>query len=301
MSLLPSIVAQALRHAPGEGETATCVPGLKLIRASTTGPLQRGILEPSVCAVVQGGAVFHPGPDVTLRYDAGTFLATSIDMPVMVGEITRASAREPFLVLSFKITPHDVLSVLDEVGIATERNPPRPKATFVGECDAPLLDVIWRSVRSLDDEREARFLGPLLRRELIYRLVTGPSARQVCDGALLGRVDDGVGRTVSWIRSHFKESLSVQALAKRAKMSESSLQHKFKATVMMGPLQYQKRLRLEEARRLLFSGRTDATGAAFAVGYESSSQFNREYRRLFGLPPVRHLKQVRGELCAIGQ
>lgn len=116
------------------------------------------------------------------------------------------------------------------------------------------------------------------------------------DAALLGRLDDGVGRAVSWIRSHFKEALSIQVLARRSKMSESSLQHKFKAAVMVGPLQYQKRLRLEEARRLLFSGRADATGAAFAVGYESSSQFNREYRRLFGLPSVRHLKQARSGL-----
>ncbi len=115
------------------------------------------------------------------------------------------------------------------------------------------------------------------------------------DAALLGRLDDGVGRAVSWIRSHFKEALSIQVLARRSKMSESSL-HKFKATVMMGPLQYQKRLRLEEARRLLFSGRADATGAAFPVGYESSSQFNREYRLLLGLPPVRHLKQAQSGL-----
>lgn len=166
-------------------------------------------------------------------------------------------------------------------------------ATFVGTADASLLDVVLRSARSLDDDREARFLAPLLRRELVYRLVTGPNAFAVVQSALQSGADDGVGRAVEWIRTHFREPLVINELARHAAMSTSGLQHKFKAAVLMSPVQYQKRLRLEEARRLLVSGLTDATGAAYDVGYRSPSQFIREYRRLFGMPPIRDVKRVR--------
>lgn len=295
--LLSAIARQILRHAPRDGETTTLVPGLTLYRANSTALIQRGILKPSVCVVAQGEKVVQAGADTTLRYGRGNFLASSIDMPV-VGQVIEASKSKPYLVAFYELTPHDVLSVLADAKIQVDTTAPNTSATFVGTCDARLLDVVLRSLKSLDDEREARFLAPLLRKELSYRLVTGPSAFAVCQSAWLARSDDGIGRAVDWLKSHFKEPLSIPDLAKRSNMSPSTLQHKFKATVMMTPLQYQKRLRLEEARRLLLHGLADATTAAFDVGYESPSQFTREYRRHFGMPPLRDIKRMRSDARA---
>lgn len=291
--LLLAIATRIRRHAPNDGQTATAVPGLWLIRASDTALVQRGILRPCFCVVAQGEKLALAGADAELRYGPGEFLASSVDMPV-VGRAVAASAAKPYLAALFELTPHDVLSVLTEAKVPTDATAPGAPAAFVGRCDGRLLDVVLRAVSSLDDEREASFLAPMLRKELIYRLVTGPSAFAVCQSALLARPDDGVGRAVDWLGRHFKEPLRIQQLAKLSKMSASSLQHKFKATVMMAPLQYQKRLRLEEARRLLLSGLADVTGAALDVGYESPSQFTREYRRLFGLPPLRDVQRARG-------
>lgn len=292
--VLSAIAAQILRRAPSEGTTATAAPGVTLYRTSIPAVLQRGILQPSFCIVGQGEKVVQAGAESTLRYGVGDFFASSIDMPV-AGQVVHASKAKPYLVVLFELAPHEVLSVLSEAKIRVDLTAPAAPAAFVGKCDLRVLEVVLRVLRSLDDEREARFVGSLLRKELIYRLVTGPSAHAVCQSALLARPDDGVGRAVEWIKTNFKKPLSVQALAKRANMSTSSLHHKFKASVMMGPLQYQKRLRLEEARRLMLSGLADATSAAFDVGYESPTQFTREYRRLFGQPPLRDVKRTREE------
>ncbi|ADO70189.1 AraC family transcriptional regulator [Stigmatella aurantiaca] len=290
--LLARLTAQFLRRTPSDGETTTIVPGLTLMRLSGPTVVQRGMLKPSFCVVAQGEKIGQAGADTTIRYSAGQFLASSINMPV-AGQVLHASKARPYLAAVFELCPADVLSVLADAKIQVDATAPCCPATFVGTADARLLDVVLRSVSSLDDEREARFFAPLLRRELIYRLVTGPSAFAVAQSALQSRPDDGVGRAVEWIKTHFAQPLVIDELAKHVNMSTSSLHHKFKATVMMGPLQYQKRLRLEEARRLLLSGLADATRAAFDVGYESPSQFIREYRRLFGTSPMRDVKRMR--------
>lgn len=294
-TLLGVLAAQIARFAPNEGATPTAVPGMTLVRASSTALVQKGVLKPSVCVVAQGVKVVQAGADTPLRYAAGSFLASSIDMPV-VGQVMGASRAKPYLVAHFELSPHDVLDVVKEAKVRVDAPLHSVPATFVGTSDARFLDVVLRCVTALEDPREAQFLAPLLHRELIYRLVTGPSAFAVCQSAALARTDDGVGRALDWIKKKFKEPLSIPELARRSNMSTSSLQHRFKASAMMGPLQYQKRLRLEEARRLLVSGLADATSAAFDVGYESASQFNREYRRLFGLPPLRDMKRLRSEV-----
>jgi AraC-like DNA-binding protein len=294
-ALLTALAAQIARFAPSEGATPSAVPGMTLVRASSTALVQKGILKPSICVVAQGVKVVQAGADTPLRYAAGSFLASSIDMPV-VGQVMGASKAKPYLVAHFELAPHDVLEVVKQAKIGVEEPLQSVAPTFVGTSDARLLEVVLRCVTALEDPRGAKFLAPLLHRELIYRLVTGPSAFAICQSAVLARTDDGIGRALDWIKKHYKEPLSIPDLARRSSMSTSSLQHRFKATATMGPLQYQKRLRLEEARRLLVSGLADATSAAFDVGYESASQFNREYRCLFGLPPLRDLKRMRSEV-----
>ena len=296
--LLQAIVEQIRKRHPGDGELPTAIPGLSLLKATSSAVVRRGVLKPSVCIVAQGRKIAQAGDDTTLRYGVGNFMAASIDMPV-VGQILGASKSKPYLAAWFELTPHDVLSVLADAKIHVDTSARNAPAAFIGDCDVLLLDVVLRTLHTLDDEREARFFAPLLRRELIYRLVTGPSAFDVCQSARMAGSDDGVGRAVEWIKANFKEPLRIEELAKHSNMSSSSLHHKFKATVMMGPLQYQKRLRLEEARRLLLSGLADATTAALEVGYESPSQFTREYGRMFGLPPLRDVKRMRAESSAL--
>lgn len=296
--LLTTLSVELLRHAPRDGENLTAIDGLTILRFDGPTLVLRGMLKPSVCVVAQGDKIAEAGEGTTLRYRRGQFLSSAINMPI-AGQVQHASRSDPYLAVAFELCPADVLSVLADAGIAIDTTAPRCPAAFVGTADVLLLDVVLRSVRTLDSDRDARFFAPLLRRELIYRLVTGPNAFAVVQSALQSSADDGVGRAVEWIRTHFREPLVIDELARHAAMSTSGLQHKFKAAVLMSPVQYQKRMRLEEARRLLVGGLVDATGAAYDVGYRSPSQFIREYRRLFGMPPIQDVKRVRSELAAV--
>lgn len=288
--MFDAIATHILRHAR-EGSWPTIVDGMTLFRISSSLVAGSGVMQPSVCFPIQGEKIAHA--DATLiRYRAGDFLISSIDMP-LVGQPIGATHARPYLAIAFALPPHAVL----EIGACIGRE---GRALSVGTCDEPLLDVVLRSVRSLDDPREAQFLAPLLRRELVYRLVTGRSGAAVIASARLTSPADSTGRAIAWIRAHFREPFDMRSLARIAGTSVSTLHRKFKAAVLMGPLQYQKRLRLEEARRLLLAG-SDATRAAFEVGYESPSQFTREYRRQFGLPPLRDRKRIVQETATIGQ
>lgn len=267
---------------------------MTLFRISSSLIAGSGVMQPSVCFPVQGTKLAQADAQL-IRYRAGEFLISAIDMP-LVGQPVGASRARPYLAVAFALSPHEILEVADIADVGGVES----RALSVGACDAPLLDVVLRSVRSLDSAREAHFLAPMLRRELVYRLLTGPSRGAVIASARLARPDDAIGRAIAFIRAHFREPLGVHALARVAGTSVSTLHKKFKSSVLMGPLQYQKRLRLEEGRRLLLAG-SDATSAAFAVGYESPSQFTREYRRQFGLPPLRDRKRIGQEASAIGQ
>lgn len=289
--LLAALVTGVLRHTRRDGETPTALPGLSLLRVTSTSIEASGILRPSVCLVVQGSKIARAGTSGPLRYGAGDFLTTSIDMP-LAGTVVGASRTKPYLALAFALPPRDVLSTALDAKLAFRPGRTDAPATFVGKCDARLLDVALRAVGALDSTEEAVFMGPLLQRELAYRLLTGSSGLAVYESARLARTEDGVGRAVEWVREHFREPLRIERLARVAKMSASSLHHRFKAVVRMGPLQYQKRLRLEEARRLLMCGLTDATRAAYDVGYASSSQFSRDYRKRFGAPPLREVRRA---------
>ena len=163
---------------------------------------------------------------------------------------------------------------------------------------ADFLDLFIRLLKLLDTPQEARFLSALIKREMIFHLLSGDSGDFFFQQVLFERQGEGVGKAIAWIKDHYAHTFTVEELAQLNNMSVSGLHHKFKAITTMGPLQYQKRLRLQEARRLMLSGRVDATTAALEVGYESPSQFSREYRRLFGLPPLQDIKAVRNIFAA---
>jgi AraC-like DNA-binding protein len=166
---------------------------------------------------------------------------------------------------------------------------------FVSPSDAPLRASILKLLQLADEPDDAAFLAAPVKREIIYRLLKGEHGPAIA--RCVKPKSMGVVKAIGWVKRHFDEPIAIDALAKASRMSVSSLRHEFKATTAMGLLQYQKQLRLQEARRLLLAGEVDASGAAFRVGYESASQFSREYRRLFGAPPVRDIQKMKSELA----
>jgi AraC-like DNA-binding protein len=285
------IVALAKRYATAEGATETILPSLALIRWHRPTLLRRGILQPSVCIVLQGRKKVHIGKEI-IPYGAGGYLAAAINMPV-AGQVVSATASRPYLCAAFALPPAEVAAVLADAQLRHRPASQSVSAAVVGQADDKVLEVVLRFLKALDNADDAAFLAPSLRRELIYRLLTGPSGPIFYQSVCFDRSALGIGRALEWLKDNYKQPLKIDALAKIGRMSVSSLHHKFKAVTTMGPLQYQKQLRLGEARRLLLGGLADATTAAYEVGYVSSSQFSREYRRLFGLPPVRDAKKLR--------
>lgn len=265
------LIRLAKRLATKDGETATAIPFVSLLRADRPSALRRGIIEPSLCLIVQGKKKLMVGR-TTHRYGAWSYTASAIDFPT-AGEITDA----PYLAVRVKLDVRELAELAAEAPPARATGP----AVFVAAADPAMLGCFLKLVQLVDEP----LLAPPVRRELAYRLLKSPH------GALVHRsvkpAHLGVGRAVDWLRQHFDQPIDVDALARQSRMSVSALRHEFKAATALAPLQFQKQLRLQEARRLLLAGEVDAGTAAFRVGYQSPSQFSREYRRMFGAPPIR--------------
>ena len=247
--------------------------------------------EPAVYVVVQGRKQVMVG-DETYVYDPSQYLAVSVDLPAL-GNVVQATPNEPYLCLTLSVDPRDLAALIVEAGQQSPRDDHDGRAIYVSRLDAPLLDALLRLVKLLDTPRDVHVLAPLVLREINYRLLATEQFGRLAQLA----IGDGrlrrVSGAIAWIKEHFAEPLQIDALAKRVNMSPSALHTHFKAVAAMSPIQYQKRLRLQEARRLLLTGATSAEGAAYQVGYASASQFSREYARLFGQPPRRDVDQLR--------
>jgi AraC-like DNA-binding protein len=289
MEVLRDMAALIERHTPGDGIFPSAIQRLVLIRSSRLTMPMPVLYEPALCLVAQGRkqAVLA---NRTFIYDPARYLIVSVELPV-VGHVVTASPDEPYLCLSLNFDPVVLGDLVMQVP-APEMPAPALGLTL---CDASeaLMDAAVRLLRLLDDPAGAPVLAPLVEREILYRLLSGPyggTLRQIA--ASSGRVAL-VSRAIAWIKHHFAEPFRIEALASAVGMSASSLHEHFKAVTAMSPLQYQKQLRLQEARRLMLTGPVDAATAAFRVGYESPSQFSREYRRLFGEPPARDIGRLR--------
>jgi AraC-like DNA-binding protein len=295
--VLDLLIAMTERMTTAEGRTQTHIPFLSLVRHSHQTPLIPVVLTPSFCLILQGTKQLHLGQDM-LQYHAGDYLASVIDVPASA-QIIGATKQFPYIGLRVDFTTQEVASVVMEAGITVkpQENKLNP-AAFIGKSDADLLDACLRLLKLLDTPKEARFLSALIKREMIFHLLSGDCGHFFFQPVLFDQQADGVGKAIAWIKEHYARSFTVEELAQSNHMSVSGLHHKFKAITTMGPLQYQKHLRLQEARRLMLSGSMDATTAALEVGYESPSQFTREYRRLFGLPPLQDIKAVRNSSAA---
>jgi AraC-like DNA-binding protein len=292
LAQLRVLVERRLRAVAGDAvDLVTDLPWLWLIRRAQPTAMARGILTPSACLLVQGEKELLVGQQV-LHYGAGAYVQAGVAMPVS-GRVIQADAQTPYYGIRVDIDPKEVAAFVLEMQPALPPLAADPPAVTVERADDALLETFVRILRLLDQPRDLPVLGRLLKQELIYRLVTAPGGATLSRGVAGGQRERAVGEAINWIHTHYNEPLSIDALARTVHLSPSVLHRRFKAATVMSPLQYQKQVRLLEARKLLMSGQVEAASVAFEVGYESPSQFSREYRRLFGASPIRDAEQLR--------
>jgi AraC-like DNA-binding protein len=230
--------------------------------------------------------------DRVFDYAAGEFLITQLDLPV-VGQVTTASAGRPFLGIGLRLEPSEITAMLLESAATPGGTSAPAPGIAVASAGAPLLDALAHLAGLLDAPQDVPVLGPLYRREVLWRLLTGPQGAVVRQIGLADGNLAHITRAVQWIRDHHDDSIRIGQLAALAGMSESTFHRHFRAVTHMTPIQYQKAVRLQQARLALVSGGRDVAEVAHAVGYDSASQFSREYRRLFGAPPGQDAQRIR--------
>lgn len=284
------LTALVERYAQAEGVTGTAWSALSFFRADAPSDRSCAMYEPCLGLLLQGNKHVLVGED-RFEQEYGHYLINSIDVPV-TAQVVRASPQEPCLCITLRLDPVRIGEWLSEVKV--------PKSTTVtargialSPASSDVLDPLLRLVRLLDAPDDLPLLAPLIERELIYRLLTGEQGTRLAQIATAGGQGQQIARAIQWLRQHYNRPLRIVELASMVNMSASSLHHHFRQITAMSPLQYQKVLRLHEARRLLLTEGCDVATAAHRVGYESPSQFSREYSRQHGAPPLRDVMRLR--------
>lgn len=289
-----SLVSLALRHAPQPGFGPSRYAPLWIVRADQTLPRIPSVHRPSLCFIVQGAKIVAVGDEV-FRYSRGEYLYSSVDLPI-TGEVVEATSAKPYLCLALDVDPAVVFELSSTTASeAPARSTRASRAIFVGQSSDAMSSAFLRLLQCLDDDRDLRVLAPSIVREITYRLLEGPYADAVREIGLAGSQTQRIARVIARLKDDFVSPLAADDLARLAGMSTSSFYEHFKRVTTLSPLQYQKQLRLQEARRLLIAQDGDAAEIAYRVGYESPSQFSREYARSFGLPPIADVSRVLGE------
>jgi AraC-like DNA-binding protein len=269
----------------------TEIPGLIVVRRTEPGSPSCMTYEPSIAVIAQGRKRVELGR-TTFLYDETRYLLTSVDLPI-TSQVIEASVETPFLALALKLELPVVREMLTLEEIPEPDVPPNTPAMATAETTPELLDACCRLVDLLNNPRDIPFLSGLIQREIVYRILQGPEGARLRSIATLGDQSNRTAKAIAWIRTHYSKPVRVEDLADIAGMGVSTFHQHFRALTAMSPLQYQKHLRLHSARgRMLVDG-LDAASAAFEVGYESASQFNREYARFFGQPPMRDIRTLR--------
>lgn len=292
LGALLEVVSQRYAEAGTIDDLPTALPWLGLVRRRAPTPIGRGMLEPSMCLMLQGEKQMLVGERV-LRYGAGCYVQAGTAMPVS-GQVMRATVDLPYYGIRIDLDPKELASFLLEMRIPMPPQEDDPPFVSVETAARSLLEALERLLRLLDRPSDLPVLGRLLKQEILYRLVTGPGGPTLTRGLMGSRHESAVNKAIGWIREHYDAPLRIAELADAVHLSPSVLHRRFKAATIMSPLQYQKQVRLLEARKLLMSGGIEAANVAFRVGYESPSQFSREYRRLFGASPIQDAEQLRG-------
>jgi AraC-like DNA-binding protein len=269
-------------------------PGLFLARSSQLTERLHSVFTPAFCVIAQGSKQVLLGDEV-FRYDSGHYLISSVDLPI-VSHVAEASEERPYLSFRLNLDASVVASVMMESGITTKKSDAGVKAMDVSPIDAELLDTVVKLTRLLGTPDEMKFLAPLIIREMIYRLLKGEQSARL--GHLLASEGDTrrISKAVKQLRENIDQPLKIENIARELGMSVSGFHHHFKSVTAMSPLQFQKQIRLQEARRLMLGEDLDVASASFRVGYDDPSYFSREYKKLFGAPPQRDIARLRSSV-----
>jgi len=285
-------LAESIARLTENGELrTTAVPGLALFRRTEPSEPVTGMYEPSVCLIAQGAKRVQLG-DYTYVYDSSHYLFSGLHLPV-IAHVIEASREKPYLGLRLTFDYRDISQLMADSQLPAPRTQKTDRGMATGELTVPLVNAFKRLVDLLDEEQDIPILSPVIQREIFYRLLVGEQGARLRQLAVTGTQSQQVARAVSWLKANFSQPLRVDELAEMANMGTSTFHHHFRRMTALSPLQYQKQLRLQEARRLMLTEHIDAATAAFQIGYESPSQFSREYSRLYGAPPVRDIMTLR--------
>ena len=275
-------------------EVREVFPGIFLARSSKLTDRLHSVFRPAFCIIAQGSKQVLLG-DELFRYDSGNYLISTVDLPI-VSHIAEASAEKPYLSFRVNLDPSIVASVMMESGIEFKKTGATVKAMDVSPIDADLLDAVVRLSRLLDSPDEMQILAPLIIREIVYRLLKGNQGMRL--GHLLAAAGETrrISKAIGHLRENIDQPLRIEEIARELGMSVSGFHHHFKSVTAMSPLQFQKQIRLQEARRLMLGEDFDAASAGFRVGYDDPSYFSRDYKKLFGAPPQRDIAKLRQNL-----
>lgn len=286
-----------------DGIHKTAIPALDLVRVSDVSMPLHAIYEPSLLLIAQGAKLVILGNE-SYRYDSASYLVTSVNLPIS-GQITQATPQQPFLSVKIRFDMTQILDIkhkLEQLGKGEEKGKAKEDSSrglAVKTTSTALLDAVVRLVTLLKTPQDISVLAPLMITEILYRIVQDDQDNLIKQFTIVGSHAHAIASIITQINTNFSEPIVIQQLAEEANMSTSSLHAHFKRVTAMSPLQYQKLIRLQEARRLLLSELSDAAEVGYRVGYESPSQFSREYARMYGLPPISDMKRIRAEITEV--
>ena len=293
-ALRQQLARQIQRHAARDGRNPTAIPALTLNRISDPTPCVSVTYEPRLVVFVQGEKRIQIHQTM-LCCNSSTYLLAAVDIPVL-SQITQASPDRPMLAMALQLDLAEIRRIVVRSELRFPATSPATSAIVAGITSASLLEPCLRLLGLLDHPEDIPFLGQSIQHEILYRLLRGDHGAQLQAIATVGEQRHRTARAIAWLRVHYTQPLRIEELAQRAEMGISTLHHHFRTLTGMSPLQYQKRLRLHMARERLLQTDQDVATTAYAVGYESLSQFTREYNRLFGRPPRRDIEALRERL-----
>jgi len=292
--LTRELISIIKRFSPIDGEHKVAIPSLTFFRFSSPSQEESVLSKVALIVAAQGNKTIKAG-DEYYDYDSRRCLVTSVDIPIS-GRVSQASREKPYLCLSFEIDTKLAANIASaKVFPASDVSPAGPGIS-TGELSIELLDATCRLARLLLTPKDIPMLAPLIEQEIIYRILMSNQGARLRQSMIKDSSSYKITKAVNWLKEHFNEPMRIEVLAKHVNMSTSSLYQHFKETTSMSPLQYQKRLRLIEARARLLERASDVTLVASAVGYDHISQFHREYKKLFGAPPIQDAKRLRKDL-----
>ncbi|MBD2033471.1 AraC family transcriptional regulator [Leptolyngbya sp. FACHB-321] len=292
-NLCQELATLVIRHTHGKGNGihATAIDQLELMRESTAPTALRAVYEPTLCIILQGKKETLLGKE-TYHYGTAQYIVVTVDLPLS-GLIVEATPEQPYLCFKLGLDATQLWDIIDQLQCSPDQKESSVRGLFVSDADESLIDCAIRLTRLLDTPQHIPFLAPMIVREIYYRLLIGEQGQAVRQIATFGSHMQRIAAVIKQIKADFTQALRIDDLAKQASMSPASFHRHFKAVTSMSPVQYQKQLRLMEARRLMLIEKVDVTNAAHQVGYESASQFSREYSRMFGMSPMKDIAQFR--------